>query len=516
LSAITASLVDVAFHNPIRNLSDTMSLTTVFTDPAGQLFSLGVAGIVVWHLIPRARANERMLVQLAFFCVMTFVLADAHLAPLSYADGGTRDVNALLLTFAKILWWVHLAWAIIGIVRIYLVVNGKPREARLLQDLIVGVVYLGMVLSVLAFVFGVPIGTLVATSGVVAIILGLALQNTLSDVFSGIALTLGRPYQLGDWIHLSDSTEGRIVESTWRSTHLLTAESNIVVLPNSVLAKLGLTNVSRPFETHRMSVIVRIAPTRMPSVVFDVMNAVLSSSSKILKDPAPIVWLKTLDAVALEIELQFWVASITQRIAARNEILDLVYRHCKAYGLLLATPTSALVSFHDLPTEETAEPPPVTPLELIKAIPIFKSLDLDEKKALAEATVVREFNSGEVIARQDEPAANLMIVRSGIVAVRNHDEELGRLAPGDYFGGASLFAGAGEAGTLEALEPVIVYEIKQQALAALLAERPALAQSLTSALAHRGRRTPPSASQVPSESRNSRVFLTAIQSIFRG
>jgi hypothetical protein len=71
-------------------------------------------------------------------------------------------------------------------------------------------------------------------------------------------------------------------------------------------------------------------------------------------------------------------------------------------------------------------------------------------------------------------------------------------------------------GTLEALEPVIVYEIKQQALAALLAERPALAQSLTSALAHRGRRTPPSASQVPSESRNSRVFLTAIQSIFRG
>ncbi|MGK9164983.1 mechanosensitive ion channel [Inquilinus limosus] len=70
-----------------------------------------------------------------------------------------------------------------------------------------------MTLSVLAFVFGIPIGTLVATSGVIAIILGLALQNTLGDVLSGIAMTLGRPFGIGDWIVLSDGTEGRVVGS---------------------------------------------------------------------------------------------------------------------------------------------------------------------------------------------------------------------------------------------------------------------------------------------------------------
>ena len=69
---------------------------------------------------------------------------------------------------AKLLWWVHLAWAVIGFVRIYLVFEGGAREARLMQDLVVGVVYLGAALSILAFVFGVPIGALVATSGVVA------------------------------------------------------------------------------------------------------------------------------------------------------------------------------------------------------------------------------------------------------------------------------------------------------------------------------------------------------------
>jgi small-conductance mechanosensitive channel len=157
---------------------------------------------------------------------------------------------------------------------------------------VVGVVYLGTALSILAFVFGVPIGTLVATSGVVAIILGLALQNTLSDVFSGIALSLGRPFVIGDWILLSDGTEGRVVESTWRSTHLLTGANNVVVLPNSFLAKLGLTNISRPDETHLLILVVRVAPTRMPSIILDVMRSVLLSCNSIAKEPPPIVALK--------------------------------------------------------------------------------------------------------------------------------------------------------------------------------------------------------------------------------
>jgi small-conductance mechanosensitive channel len=84
-------------------------------------------------------------------------------------------------------------------------------------------------LSVIGFVFGMPIGTLVATSGVIAIIFGLALQNTLGDVFSGIALTLGRAYAIRDWVELSDGTEGRVIETNWRSTNLLTATHSVVV-----------------------------------------------------------------------------------------------------------------------------------------------------------------------------------------------------------------------------------------------------------------------------------------------
>ena len=85
---------------------------------------------------------------------------------------------------------------------------------------------------------------------------------------------------LGDWIVLSDGTEGRVVESNWRSTHLLTLAHNVVALPNSFLAKLGLTNVSSPDESHGLSLTVRIAPTKMPAIVVDVMKTVLLSSNR--------------------------------------------------------------------------------------------------------------------------------------------------------------------------------------------------------------------------------------------
>jgi small-conductance mechanosensitive channel len=136
---------------------------------------------------------------------------------------------------------------------------------------------LGAALSVVAYVFGVPVGTLIATSGAFTITLGLAMQSTLSDVFSGIALNLGSPYAIGDWIVLSDGTEGRVVETNWRATHLLNGANDLVVLPNSALAKVGITNSSSPDRSHGVKLTVRIVPTVGPASIADVMRSVLLS-----------------------------------------------------------------------------------------------------------------------------------------------------------------------------------------------------------------------------------------------
>jgi small-conductance mechanosensitive channel len=445
---------------------------------------VGVVGIVAWHLIPKRRANARMLSQIGFFIVMSGLLISAKVVPYEPTQTGADSVYVLFAGIAKSLWWIHLAWALIGFVRIYLVIERKPREARLLQDLVVGVVYVAIVLSIFAFVFSLPVGTLIATSGLLAIVLGLALQNTLSDLFSGIALNLGRPYALGDWIVLGDGTEGRVVETDWRSTHLATLAHNVVTLPNSFLAKIGITNITRPDASHGLSITVRMAPTATPAAVADVMRSALLSCNSIQQEPPPVVIIRNFDSTAVELELSYRVADIDRRITARNEIFDLVYRHARFAGLRLAPPKSQIMA--NGPVDDQA----VTPLNLISSVPIFAALNGDEREALAAGTSTRTYRDGEVIAEQGETLQSLMVIRTGVVIRRRSadgsaEREVDRLAPGDVIGETGLLAGMGEPAKLRALGPVSVYVIDQDDLAPLLAKRPAMAEDLAAILASR-------------------------------
>ncbi|MBS7704983.1 mechanosensitive ion channel family protein [Chelatococcus asaccharovorans] len=299
---------------------------------------LGITGIVVWHLQGRDRPTGRLIVQILFFIGMSLVLYMGGIAPHQADDVDAETLTGALSKSARILWWTHLAWTIIGLIHIYVRLNRKPREAHLILDMAVAGIYLGVALSVMGFVFGLPIATLVTTSGVVALILGLALQNTLGDVFSGIALTLGKAYAIGDWVQLSDGTAGRVTETNWRSTNLLTGLNNIVVLPNSMLAKQSLTSLSRPDESHLMTLGVRFAAGQKPRIVEDAMRIVLETSTRIVKDPAPAVALKSIDAAAIEVELQFRVASLAAGTSAKNEIIDLIHDQCSLSGLSLAGP----------------------------------------------------------------------------------------------------------------------------------------------------------------------------------
>jgi small-conductance mechanosensitive channel/CRP-like cAMP-binding protein len=462
----------------------------VIADPFIQAGALAVIGSVVTRFLLRDHPTRRLVGQVAFFAALTALLLYHGIVPYQAGPPTASNLQRVFVGLAKVVWWINAAWSLISVVRVFLILERQPREGRLLQDLVVGIIYVGAILSVIAYVFNAPVGTLIATSGVFAIILGLALQSTLSDVFSGIALNLSRPYGIGDWLVLGSGIEGRVVETNWRATHLLSGANDLIILPNSDLAKARLTNLSRPERSRGVTLTVRFRPTTVPAAMMEVMRAALLSSDSILFTPEPSVLVTSLDASAVELELSFRVADMAMTGNAKSGIYDLIYRHAKAAGLILSPPPDAVVAGPAAAkVEDAAVHHRSTPQRLLDAIPLFDSLTEDEKEALASTMTRRSFHSGETMVEQGTVLTSLMIVRTGVATVTRQEHgsgtELRRLAPGDFFGEGGLLTGDGEPGTIRALTLVVVYEITQEGLAPLMRDRPAIAEELGGLLARR-------------------------------
>ena len=470
---------------------DASILTDLAHDPFVQTGVLATAGALVTHVLLRRYPAGRLIFQFAFFAGLTALLYHHDIVPYVIAPGDTPAFERIFLALAKVIWWVNAVWVLTSFTRIFLIFERRPHESRLMQDVVVGVIYLSGALSVLAYVFNVPVGTLIATSGVFAIILGLALQNTLADVFSGIALNLSRAYKVGDWIVLSDGNQGRVVETNWRGTSLLNGANDLVVVPNSSLAKAQVTNLSSPNRSHGVNLRVRMMPTMAPSAISAVMRNVLLSSNAILSTPEPTVEIKSLDAQAIEFELAFRVRDFASASAARNEVYDLIYRHARAAGLALAQPKEAAGIFVGQSQPAAPAVPKAAALRLVDTLPLLASLTEAEKQALAETMTRKTYRKGEVLVEEGGKLSSLVIIRTGVVGVSCHSEEgeleLRRLAPGDYFGESGLIPGACETATVRALTFTVVYEVGQAALARLMQDRPSITDEIKQTLSQRAK-----------------------------
>lgn len=424
----------------------------------------------------------RLILNTLFFSALTVLLFYHGMPPYLQDNGLSSLPERLTNGTLKTIWWFGGASVLASSARIFLIFERKPREGRLLQDLVVALIYLGASLCVVAYVFALPVGTIIATSGVFAIVLGLALQSTLNDVFSGIALNLGRPLSIGDWVVIDDDVQGRVLETNWRSTQLLNGSNDLIVVPNSLLAKTRITNLSGPDSTHGASVRVRLLPNRPPSVILDAMDRVLLSSNYIMKTPAPSSAVLAIDRDAIEIELSFRVPDIGKVGSARNELFDLIYRHAEAAGLQLAGALGSNVIRVEPASTDLNFKRPTTPMRLMNSIPLFTGLTDNEKEDLAKNMNRLTFGKGDIIAHRQSSLTSLMIMRSGVAAIEEKEDdkkiEVARLAPGDFFGERGVLMGAFELGDVRALTPVVIYEIPKESLAAVLRERPTFAEEL--------------------------------------
>ena len=324
------------------------------------------------------------------------------------------------ILFLEILWWVALARALVSIVDAFVIFERRPSESHLFQQLIAGLIYLGVGFAIIGDQFKVPIGALFATSGAVAIIAGLALQSTLADVFSGIAISLGRSYRIGDWIIIDGGVEGRIIETNWQAVHLLTASHDVAIIPNSVLAKARLVNVNTPEEAQIATTMIRFEPTMSPASFVETAAQALASCNLILHEPPPTIAVKSLSASSIELALSYRIPTRSVGDAARNEVFDRVYRQVAAAGLKFAQ-TPGVPALSLLAQSEGGAPAPAAPKSaqemIVERLPLFSSLPAEQKAILADKMTRRTFEPGEIVIERGAVAQTLAIVQSGAFAL---------------------------------------------------------------------------------------------------
>jgi small-conductance mechanosensitive channel len=139
-------------------------------------------------------------------------------------------------------------------------------------------------------IFDVKLAPLLATSAIFSIVLGLALQDTLGNLFSGIAMTFDKPYEIGDWIEITLNGQkwvGQVQEMSWRATVLLGISDESISVPNRLMGQTQISNFSTKIRPIWRSQLFRVAHGSSIPEVKRVLSEAASRVKSILKTPTP-------------------------------------------------------------------------------------------------------------------------------------------------------------------------------------------------------------------------------------
>jgi len=222
----------------------------------------------------------------------------------------------------------------------------------LLRNVILALTYLSILLLALKIaVPGFSLSPLVLASGVLSLVVGLALQDVLSNLIAGITLSVERPLRKDDWVLIEDQ-EGKVVEITWRTTKILTRQNDYVIYPNRLVAERQLRNYIYPTRLHRLTIPVGLPYSALPSIAEE---ALLESPKKvhgILKRPSPHVLLRSYGDFSINYELRVWIDDYDNYEMIESDVRKEMFYALKRYGIVIPFPIRTVQLHRGKPPSE--------------------------------------------------------------------------------------------------------------------------------------------------------------------
>lgn len=227
----------------------------------------------------------------------------------------------------------------------------KLPSSSIFINLAMGLVWVLGIMSLLA-ALGVSIAPLITALGVGGLAVGLALQPTLENVFSGVQVLASRQIEPGDLIRLETGEEGTVLDVTWRNTTIRKVTNDVVIVPNAVIGRSRVTNFSSldPMHAFTLSVPVPLDadPTEVERIALEVVTAVVAETDGAVRSHEPSVRFAAYVPPNATLNITVHVESYPHRIAVRHELIK---------RLLTAFADAGLA----MPAAGPAAPPPTQP-----------------------------------------------------------------------------------------------------------------------------------------------------------
>jgi small-conductance mechanosensitive channel/CRP-like cAMP-binding protein len=421
----------------------------------------------------------------------------------SQALHGRGDVDTLYRS-ASTLTWLSGAWLLIRLVNglfwdRWIPQRGGVRVPRLLRQVVALVVLILAVGALLNQVWQVSVVPVVAATGAVGIVAGLALRNVLSDFFSGIALNMERPFGLDDFVLLHvrarrEPVAGFVREVNWRSTTVLTPEDNLISVPNSEVARATVENLSFPSPVYELELEIVLDWMLDLTAVEAVLSAAMMdawASGATSGDKPPKFRIRRLDAAGVAYKIVYLIDPRKKpKGPARHTLLTALHRHLRFAGLRPVQAPDLLHGQVPAPQRLLDHARQEDRLAGLEQITLLTTLTETERVALAAALTVRRVAEHETVVREGDTGDTMYFVLAGVLEAcvalpEGSAAEVRRntLAPGAFFGEMSLLTGAPRSATIRALCDSVLYEVPRAVIAQLLDVRPALADGLSKAVA---------------------------------
>ena len=448
-------------------------------------------GFLALLVLAFLREERRQVLNLVAFYLASLVLRGGAILLSGFAMPGTARTTGFLGLLLEGIAFINLT-AVLFFSSLAFV---RFRPPRLFRDLTVAVAYLGLLLYLFSL-HHVDLAGLVATSAVVTAVIGFSLQETLSNVMAGIALQIDRSIEPGDKIRFAEHT-GSVREINWRHATIETRNGDTLIVPNGLLSKAQVLVQGRKWDQERMErrwIYFGVDPRTSPEAVRDaVLDGLLREPIRnVAAEPAPHLLLTEFKDSYNQYALRYWLTDLGADDSTDSVVRIRIFYSLRRAGIPDLLPATAV--FLDRADEEKRARHDARAhadhLSALRSVSLFRSLTQGELERLAAGLSHAPFAPGEAMVVQGKDVRHLYVLTRGSAEVRVEvpgapPRVVATLEAPNFFGEMGMLTGEPRRATVVARTEVDCWRLEKEQFQGILAERPQIADEISSVLAAR-------------------------------